>query len=107
MMTEKKVKVAPSILSADFSDMGSEGFFEQVAVCEEALLEKYIENGTLDRERDLVPAVAGRSVFPCFFGSALRLDGVEAFLDGFSDLTTDVERGSEFGGTGWFHDISL
>ncbi len=81
----------------DFSDMGSEGFFEQVAVCEEALLEKYIENGTLDRERDLVPAVAGRSVFPCFFGSALRLDGVEAFLDGFSDLTTDVERGSEFG----------
>ena len=73
----------------DFSDMGSEGFFEQVAVCEEALLEKYIENGTLDRERDLVPAVAGRSVFPCFFGSALRLDGVEAFLDGFYDLTTD------------------
>lgn len=81
----------------DFSDRQSEAFFEHVAMCDDALLEKYIDGGGLDVPGDLAMPIAERRIFPCFFGSALKLDGVSAFLDGLDELTTEVEYGAEFG----------
>lgn len=81
----------------DFSDLQSDSFFEHVAMCEDALLEKYVDGGALDVPGDLVVPIAERRVFPCFFGSALKLDGIESFLDGLNELTTSVEYSDEFG----------
>ena len=54
---------------------------EALAVCDERLMERVLDTGTLT-DADLVPAIARRHVFPCWFGAALRLDGVDALLDG-------------------------
>lgn len=91
------IKSRLSDLCLDFSDTRSEAFLEEAAVCEETLLEKYLESGTLEMPDDLIAPVAARHMYPCFFGSALRVDGVEALLDGLEKFTSAVENGSEFG----------
>ncbi len=52
---------------------------EEAAVCGEEALEEYLETGRLSDER-LTDLIAGRKLFPCLFGSALKLEGVEALL---------------------------
>ncbi len=81
----------------DFSEQGSELFMENVALCQEELLEQYLETGKMSLPDDLISLVADRKIFPCFFGSALKLDGVREFLDGLEDYTTSVEKKGEFG----------
>lgn len=81
----------------DFSDRQSEAFLENVAMCDDALLEKYIEGGGLDVPGDLVMPIQERRIFPCFFGSALRIEGVRDFLDALNGFTTNVEYGVDFG----------
>lgn len=81
----------------DFSDTHSEEFLENVAVCDEDLLEKYFDSGTLGIPEDIVAPVARRELFPCFFGSALKLEGVEALLDALEMFTSSVEYGEGFG----------
>lgn len=68
---------------------------ENIALCDETLLEKY-ENGTLDKF-DVVSAVKNRKIFPCMFGSALKLDGVDAFMDLLNDYTEMPAYGTDFG----------
>ncbi len=80
----------------DFTEGDSGDFLEDVAVCDEMLLEKYLEEGSLTTE-DMAAAVAGRGLFPCFFGSALKLEGVDALLDGISSLSAPARYGDEFG----------
>lgn len=65
----------------DFSVEQNETFAENIAVCDEVLLEQYLEKGAIEAE-DIAKLVAGRKIFPCFFGSALRIEGVEALLSG-------------------------
>lgn len=80
----------------DFSDENREDFFETLAVCDEALLNSFLENGKL--EPDMIKmAIAGRKIFPCFFGSALRLFGVEELLHGIQKYALIPEYSSEFG----------
>ncbi|MDO4363720.1 MAG: TetM/TetW/TetO/TetS family tetracycline resistance ribosomal protection protein [Clostridia bacterium] len=67
---------------------------ENIALCDEALLEKY-EDGTLDKS-DVVSAVKRRKLFPCMFGSALKLDGVDAFMDLLNDYTEMPVYGTDF-----------
>ena len=62
-----------------FSDEGSDSFFENLALCDDSLFEKYEENNI--KTADIAAAIQRRKVFPCLFGSALRLEGVEAFLN--------------------------
>ena len=66
----------------DFSREEAE-IWEEAALCDEGAMETYLETGALSDEavRDLV---ARRRVFPCYFGSALRLEGVEALLNGLA-----------------------
>lgn len=80
----------------DFSDETEESFMENAAVCEEALLENYLENGTL-KKSDIQKAIKERQIFPCYFGSALKLQGVEAFLDGFDSYTICPQYSDIFG----------
>ena len=80
----------------DFGRMGQEEFSEELAVCDEALLEKYLETGSVTRE-EICGLVAERKVFPCYFGSALKLTGVEEFLEGLYAYTREKEYPEAFG----------
>lgn len=78
----------------DFS--AEEGFAEQAAMCDEALLEEYLETDNLKQE-GIIRCVKERKLFPCYFGSALKLEGVEDFLRGLSDFTQEPSYPAEFG----------
>lgn len=76
--------------------MQTEEFMENLAVCDESLLEKYLETGEIHKEQ-IVSLIARRKVFPCYFGSALKLQGVEEFLEGLEEFTRQPGYPSEFG----------
>ncbi len=80
----------------DFSDTQSDEFFEQIATQDEDMMNYYLENGTLD-DRDIINAISKRKVFPCFFGSALKLKGVEELLKGIDRFTREISDSGEFG----------
>ena len=80
----------------DFTDEGSEAFWESVALCDDNLLAKYEENAVTDD--DIMTAIEHRRLFPCFFGSALKLSGVETFLNGLHRFTRMPSYGTAFGG---------
>ncbi|MCD8342388.1 MAG: TetM/TetW/TetO/TetS family tetracycline resistance ribosomal protection protein [Clostridiales bacterium] len=69
---------------------------EDIAAADEALLEQYLETGALTDEA-IAQAVARRTVFPCYFGSALKLDGVTELLDGLARYTLPPTYPPEFG----------
>ena len=71
-------------------------YMEEVSMCEDALLEEYLQQGSLS-EDTLCQAIANRQVFPCFFGSALKLDGIESLLDGLESLVQQPLYPEEFG----------
>ncbi|MCR5653825.1 MAG: TetM/TetW/TetO/TetS family tetracycline resistance ribosomal protection protein [Ruminococcus sp.] len=77
MMSDLKSKLSERCV--DFTNDNSCDFFENVALCDEKLLEKY-ENDALTKD-DIISAVGSRKVIPCMFGSALRLNGVKEFLE--------------------------
>ena len=68
---------------------------EALAMCDEALLEAYLHNGTLSREA-AAEAVAREGYFPCCFGSALKLEGIEGFLETLNTLTLPRTYGETF-----------
>ena len=71
-------------------------FWENVAMCQEDLLERYLDGDTLTWE-DAALLVKERKLFPCFFGSALKVCGVDALLSGLSKLMKESEYTEEFG----------
>ena len=78
------------------SDQGSGGVPEDLAVCDEEMLEEYLETGNVSDDT-IRKAVAVRKVFPCYFGSALRVQGVEELLDGLDRFMAKKEYPEEFG----------
>ena len=68
---------------------------EEAAMCDETLLEAYLDTGALE-DALVSQAVARRRLFPVFFGSALHLQGVEALLEGLGRFVPVPERGSAF-----------
>ena len=82
-------------LSDGCVDFGNQDeLFENVALCDEELLVKF-ENDTL-KKSDIIAAIKQRKVFPCLFGSALRLDGVNEFLDCLREYTEMPGYGADF-----------
>ena len=69
---------------------------ENAAMCDEALLETYLESGTVT-DGNLRGLIGSRKLFPCCFGSALQLDGVDALLNTVSTYAPHREYGSDFG----------
>ena len=69
---------------------------ENIAVCEEDLLETYLETGIVE-DRDIARLIVQRKIFPCYFGSALKEKGVKDFWNGVQQYTAEPERPTEFG----------
>lgn len=86
-----------SQLSQHIVDFGREELIrsEDTAMLSEELLEEYLNEGTLS-EDSLRQAIAERVLFPLWFGSALKGDGIEAFLEGLADWTMDPQYPEEF-----------
>ena len=81
----------------DFSKyVPQDEFYENLSMCDERLLENYLETGEISDE-DIVYGVARRKVFPCFFGSALRLEGIDEFVKGFVKYTRMPRYSKSFG----------
>ena len=70
-------------------------FFENAAMCDESALNHYLENKTLERE-ELCRLVSERKLFPCFFGSALKMTGIDVFLQGLATYTVPSSYGQTF-----------
>lgn len=70
--------------------------YEDCAVFDENIMNEFLENGSVSDET-LSAAVQQRKVFPCFFGSALKSQGVERFMDSLADLTPCVHDKGDFG----------
>lgn len=68
-------------------DMQDEDFMENLAMCEEELLEQYLESGVIET-KDIQRLIAQRKVFPCYFGSALKMQGVQELLDAIALYST-------------------
>ena len=94
LLTELKDKLDGRIVKFGRKD---EAFYEEVAVCDEALLEQYLE--TEEPVDDSVTAglVRERRLFPCYMGSALRVEGIDSLLDGLYTYTRMPEYGQAFG----------
>lgn len=69
----------------DFSTKRDVHFYEEAAVCSEDALEEFLETGRLKKET-LQELFLERQLFPCFFGSALRLEGVKEFVEQMQEL---------------------
>ena len=69
---------------------------ENLAMCDEGLLERYLDGGTIGTE-DIAGLVEKRKVFPCYFGSALKMQGVEEFLRGLALYTRCPDYPEGFG----------
>lgn len=80
----------------DFTEAGTDAFYENIAMLRESLMEEYLEQGHICQS-SLCSAVAKRQLVPCYFGSALKLDGVDAFLEGLSSLTMEKQYSDAFG----------
>lgn len=92
LLRECREKLGENIV--DFSGQNMEDFYENIAVCEEKLLEEFLETGSIGKE-EIAKLVAERKLFPCFFGSALKLEGVEELLKALRDYAGDTEVGEE------------
>ena len=79
----------------DFSDVTDPAFLEAAAMCEEPLMEEFLENGEISTDA-LRRSIARRKLFPCYFGSALKLEGVTEFLQGLECYTTPPSYGDAF-----------
>lgn len=69
---------------------------ENAALCDEKLMEKYLEHGEISAA-EIAKALKERKIFPCWFGSALKLNGVAEFIGGLEKYTLEQDYGSEFG----------
>lgn len=70
-------------------------FCEALSLCDERILEKYVDDGDID-DTELAGAISRRNVFPVFFGSALRLDGIDEFIARFVSLTAQKNYSTRF-----------
>ncbi len=80
----------------DFSQYGESEFFEELAECDEEIMQEFLENESVD-DSQIVRAVRERKIFPCCFGSALKMDGVDNFVEVFSRYTKGFESKDLFG----------
>ncbi len=92
LLEELRAKLSPACV--DFV-AEQEDIFEQAAMCDEALLENYLESGVIT-QANLRELIASRKLFPCCFGSALKLEGVDKLLALVDSLAPKNEYGDGF-----------
>ena len=91
----QKLKISLSDTLLDFSRLGKEDFWEEAALGDEAALEEYMAAGSLSDDT-LRRLVAERRLFPCLFGSALKVEGVEELLSALRRFAPRPRRGEAF-----------
>ncbi len=80
----------------EFTVENKDNFYEQVAICEETMLEEFLEIGKITTSH-IQKAIRERKVFPTYFGSALKLNGIEQLLEGIQTFSTIPSYPQEFG----------
>jgi len=80
----------------EFGQVMTDGFYDQLAMCDEIMMEAYLETGHVETEQ-IKEAIKERRIFPCFFGSALKLEGIELLLQGIVKYVIIPHYGNEFG----------
>ena len=93
LLHELRERLDPACVALDG---GEAQFLEEMSLCSEDLMEEYLETGNISRE-SLEDAIADRLLFPVCFGSALRMEGVEALLDGMLSYAPQPEYSEKFG----------
>ena len=78
------------------TDTKSHEFAESAAMCSEELLDEFLESGAVS-DASLTAAISKRRIFPCFFGSALKLNGISELLSAIEIYTIEPKRTAEFG----------
>lgn len=94
VMDELRERLDQRCITFDVDHDGE--WLEQAAMCDEALLEELLDTGTIEDD-SLRGAIAERKIFPCYFGSALKLEGIDGLLEGLSGYSTEKQYGSDFG----------
>lgn len=80
----------------DFGDTDKSNLYENIAVCDEKLMQGYLENGEISQEL-LKNTICKRNIFPCFSGSALRTEGITEFFEAFLKFTKQSSKIEDFG----------
>ena len=95
LMEELHARLSP--LCTDFSQSEEDrGMFdEQAAMCAEFLMEEYLDSGTVSA-RSLARAISVRQMFPCFFGAALKMEGVATLLRALDVYTVEPPHADTF-----------
>ncbi len=95
---EKLIEELQSRLSPSCIEMENltEQRWEEIAMCDEDTLSSYLETGSISIE-EIRRLIRERKLFPCYFGSALKLQGVEALLQGFENYTQMPSYPQSFG----------
>ena len=93
IMAELNSRLSEGVI--DFSENNSD-FYETAAMQDSDLLDEFLKTESLSDEK-IAEAVLSKHIFPCLFGSALKLDGVGKFLETFGKFTLQKKIPSEFG----------
>lgn len=94
LMKELKDRLNDGCIEFQENDM--EIFYDQVAMCDEKAMENFIETGEI-KSTLISELIKSRKVFPCYFGSALKLEGVEEFINGIVKYSERPFYSEEFG----------
>lgn len=94
LLTELKTRLLDSCM--DFTETGTEQFYEEAAMCGEQALEEFLETGKLETET-IRSLIAERKMFPCFFGSALKMQGIAEFMTGLGKYVQPLAYQEAFG----------
>lgn len=94
ILLDLKDKLSPAC--SDFTDKNSEMFFEQTALCDEGLLDNFLENSVIS-DIDISEAIMERRLFPCYFGSARKLESIDELLCDIELYTNIKPYPKEFG----------
>jgi len=93
ILTDLKQKLSDGCI--DFENK-NDLFFESIAMQENDLLDEYLENGFVCDE-NIKSAILSRNIFPCFFGSALKVEKISEFLNALDNYTIQKKYPDEFG----------
>lgn len=96
-LLQKKLSSSCVDVTGLFQEGGkTEAVFENIAMCDETALEHFLEDGRLEMD-EIAGLVQQRKLFPCFFGSALKMQGVEELFAGMQKLSGKKATGGPFG----------
>lgn len=96
LLAELKSRFSEGCIDFGRVETGAEEVIEEIAVCDEQAMEEYLEKGSVDAD-SIRRLVAERKIFPCYFGSALHLQGVEELMNGICTYQMKKEYPVAFG----------